>query len=63
MKLSYINLHPLTLPVDDVDCTKPLTPGHFLIGRKAGFQPAVSDEPVVIIRQVLTSRERVQLAS
>ncbi|XP_037778187.1 uncharacterized protein LOC119574962 [Penaeus monodon] len=55
-----VNSRPLTFVGDEPDVSNPLTPSHFLIGRNAGFQLDISDQPSYVTRQDLIIRESVR---
>jgi hypothetical protein len=56
-----INSRPLCYMGDEVDYFSPLTPSHFLIGRCAGFQTKVLEDPENISSEVLSNREHVRI--
>jgi len=55
-----INSRPLTFVSDDIDGTQPLTPSHFLIGKGAGFQARVIEDPSNVSVQSLSERARLR---
>ena len=53
-----INSRPLTFVGDGVDCANALTPNHFLLGRGAGFQSKVLEDPSSVSSISLTERAK-----
>lgn len=56
-----INSRPLTFVGDEPDCRNPLSPSHFLIGKRVGFQPKVLEDQGTVNRQNLLLRDRIRL--
>ena len=54
---AYVNSRPITFTSDEIDCCNPLTPNHFLIGRVAGFDSPVIEDPESVIAGALVERE------
>ena len=54
-----INSRPLTFVGDGTDCVNALTPSHFLLGRGAGFQSKVLEDPGSVSSRSLTERAKV----
>ena len=57
---SCVNSRPLTQVTDSVDSENPLTPSHFLMGRGAGFQARVLEDPEAVSGRALSERARVR---
>ncbi|XP_063601659.1 uncharacterized protein LOC134777731 [Penaeus indicus] len=55
-----VNSRPLTFVGDEPDVSNPLTPSHFLIGRNAGLQLEISDQPSYVTGKDLIIRESVR---
>lgn len=54
-----VNSRPLTFVGDGADCANALTPSHFLLGRGAGFQSRVLEDPSSVSPKMLSERARV----
>nr|XP_027223344.1 uncharacterized protein LOC113815479 [Penaeus vannamei] len=55
-----VNSRPLTYVGDEPDVSNPLTPSQFLIGRNAGLQLEVNDQPSCITGKDLIIRESIR---
>ena len=55
-----LNCRPLTFVGDEVDCNKPLTPAHFLLGRNVGFQTAVDEQEYEVSTEHLSEAELIR---
>jgi len=55
-----INSRPLCFVGDVVDCSSPLTPNHFLLGKGAGFQARVIEDLDAVSPKVLEEREQLR---
>ena len=53
-----VNSRPLTFVGDGLDCSNALTPNHFLVGRGAGFQTKVLEDPDSVCAKALSERAR-----
>jgi len=54
-----VNSRPLTYVGDEPDVSNPLTPSQFLIGRNAGLQLEVNDQPSCITGKDLIIQESI----
>ncbi|XP_064650937.1 uncharacterized protein LOC135502212 [Lineus longissimus] len=55
-----INCRPLTFVGDEVDCKRPLTPAHFLLGRNVGFQTVVDEQEFEVSTEHLSEAELIR---
>jgi len=55
-----VNCRPLTFVGDNIDCSKPLTPSHFLLGRNVGFQTKVEECEFEVNQEHLSESELIR---
>jgi len=57
---SCINSRPLTFCGDDVEYMNPLSPNHFLLGRRAEFKPDVIEDYDSVNRQSIVTQDKLR---
>ena len=57
---SCVNSRPLTFVGDEVDVVNPLSPSHFLVGKRLELQPRAVEDPESVSRDLLVDRANVR---